>query len=976
MARVDDDRGNFESANALYEEALELLRSTRGELNLDFARTLAQQGRMHLDWWEDYAAGKGYRALQIRQQLLGDDHLECAESFEHLGMSALWLLSFDKAKELLERAYAIRKREQGDQHPDTAESRNWLSQVYIAKGDIAQASLTLQQAIQTTVDRRGKSHPRIVSLMANLAHLGQHDWNQPRGEREGHHALEIAKAMGTSQHPRTFGTMIAMAGLMLEEESPYGVAQLRRINPAFIGGFLKDVIAAHEACPRSQQLPTYASALINMAHVGYWDDYASVTRDEAAMYLQQAHENLLQHDYDLHPAFPEYLTVLGRWHLWMGDNQKAREHLQLAMKIFEQRYGHVFSERLAGAGRALSGAFIHEGIASPEMDECLRKSAAMDEAIFRHNAVGQCDVDRYCISRARFYSLGVCVLNPNANLDTAERYRQIVSTKGETSELQTNERRLYERPELQSVLDQVRQKRRQLKSVAYDVPKDPIAQVEWRERLFAASDEKESQERELAILARPFMPVPMDLESATVQDRLPIDTVLLDFVQYTQLSAPEGGKGRLARSQNIGVFVVSRDQPIQYVWLGTFDQIDQAITRWLKPMRTGGNDQSSEYADAQEVRRLVWEPVESIIGDRRKILIAPDGPICFIPFAALPGKATGSYLIEDATFGYVPSTRQWLDLMDRNEQPNIDGLLAVGDVEYGGNPVAHGSRITLGLRAFNPIDAAWENLPATRAEAEQICDLLTASDDTITGNGTKKPRTRLMSGDEPTIESLQAALSQRWRYFHFAGHGLFADLHTDWGNKEISAFHAGDAEIMISDEAIVFGRAPQLLSGLVLTLPENASHPSDAILTAEDVASLDLRGTEMVVLSACETALGNTIGGEGVLGLQRAFLNAGARSTVTSLWKVNDAATSILMERFYTHMWKGRLPKWEALRQAQLDLLREPQLLRDRTELLVSRGLMTGKATSINETSPELPPHNNRCHPSLWAAFVLYGDGR
>lgn len=976
LAKVEDDRGHFEKADPLYEQALELLRTTRGEQNLDFARTMAMQGRMHLDWWEEYAAGKGYRALQIRQQLLGDDHLECAESFEHLGISALWLLNFDKAGELLQRAFSIRRREQGEEHPDTAESRNWLSQVYIAKGDIAQASLTLQQAIQTTEEHRGKSHPRIVPLLANVACLGSHDWNQPRGEREGRRALQIAEKMGTSQHPSTFDTMTAMAGLMLEEESPYGVAQVRRINPAYIGGFLKEVIAAHAACPRSRQLPTYAFSLLQMAHVGYWDDYVSVSRDEAMRYISLALENIQQHDYDLHPAYPEYLTVLGRWHLWNGEEDKAKENLQLAMKTIEQRYGRVQSERLAGAGRALCGAYIHAGVASPGMDECLRKSAAMDEAIFRHNAAGQCDVDRYCMSRARFYSLGVCVLNPHVSLSTTERYRQIVSTKGETSELHSNERRLYERPELKPVLDEVRRLRRQLKVVAYNIPEDPAAHAAWREQLFDAADQKEARERELAILARPFLPVPQDLDSATVQNRLPADTVLLDFVQYTHLGAPPGGRGRLTRTRNLGAFVVSHDQPIQFVSLGTSDRIDQIVSAWLESMRTLDHSAVGDTSPAQEVSRLVWEPLRSAIGGRRKILIAPDGPVCFIPFAALPGKATGSYLIEDVTIGYVPSARQWLDLLDRRELPEVEGLLAVGDVDYGGRAVTSHDRVTLGLRAFNPADSVWEDLPATRAEAERICELFTTAADNPETVTAEDAQTRMMSGEEPTLDTVQSKLSERWRYFHFAGHGLYADLQTDWGNRELSSFQSRESEIMVSDEAIVFGRAPQLLSGLVLTLPANSAHPSDAILTAEEVAGLDLRGTEMVVLSACETALGNTVGGEGVLGLQRAFLNAGVRSTVTSLWKVSDAATSVLMERFYARLWKDHLPKWEALRQAQLDVLQNPQLLKDRETLLVSRGLLTGKTVSATSPGAVSASPAETSHPSFWAAFVLYGDGR
>ena len=111
----------------------------------------------------------------------------------------------------------------------------------------------------------------------------------------------------------------------------------------------------------------------------------------------------------------------------------------------------------------------------------------------------------------------------------------------------------------------------------------------------------------------------------------------------------------------------------------------------------------------------------------------------------------------------------------------------------------------------------------------------------------------------------------------------------------------------------------------------------DGILTAEEVQSLDLRGTDLVVLSACETGLGRAEYGQGVMGLQRAFQAAGARAVVASLWKVDDAATTVLMEQFYTNLWSKKLPKLEALRQAQLTVLNNPGLVRARPELLAKK---------------------------------------
>jgi CHAT domain-containing protein len=159
--------------------------------------------------------------------------------------------------------------------------------------------------------------------------------------------------------------------------------------------------------------------------------------------------------------------------------------------------------------------------------------------------------------------------------------------------------------------------------------------------------------------------------------------------------------------------------------------------------------------------------------------------------------------------------------------------------------------------------------------------------------------------------------------------------------------------------------------------PTPAEHgaSADGILTAEEVNSLELHGTRLVVLSACDTGLGDVAGGEGVLGLQRAFRVAGARRVLTSLWKVDDAATAALMEQFYTRVWQQGISEIEALRQAQLHLLRDPSVLaasRQRlNEQLQTRGLVLESQSGATAT-PDLLRH--RTHPRLWAAFVLNGS--
>jgi CHAT domain-containing protein len=156
-----------------------------------------------------------------------------------------------------------------------------------------------------------------------------------------------------------------------------------------------------------------------------------------------------------------------------------------------------------------------------------------------------------------------------------------------------------------------------------------------------------------------------------------------------------------------------------------------------------------------------------------------------------------------------------------------------------------------------------------------------------------------------------------------------------------------------------------LLAGLALAGANRAEHagthhragPDDGILTAEEIGVENYDGVELVVLSACETGLGRAAGGEGLLGLQRAFHSAGARTVVASLWSVPDAETRLLMEAFYENLWRKRQGVLDALRSAQLTVL--------------SGAADRSPAADHSAASPQ-----SRRPPLYWAGFVLSGDWR
>ena len=143
------------------------------------------------------------------------------------------------------------------------------------------------------------------------------------------------------------------------------------------------------------------------------------------------------------------------------------------------------------------------------------------------------------------------------------------------------------------------------------------------------------------------------------------------------------------------------------------------------------------------------------------------------------------------------------------------------------------------------------------------------------------------------------------------------------------------------------------------------------IVTGESLIDLDLSGLELAVLSACETGLGDVAGGEGTFGLQRAFHMAGTRDVVASLWKVPDAPTAALMALFYRNLWTKNLPPMESLRQAQLEIYRNPGSMLD-----LAKGFR-GKFDEVPGTGMDIKPtRDGKAHSLLWAAFTLSGPGR
>ena len=461
--------------------------------------------------------------------------------------------------------------------------------------------------------------------------------------------------------------------------------------------------------------------------------------------------------------------------------------------------------------------------------------------------------------------------------------------------------------------------------------------------------------------------------------RLPAGTVVLDLVQFTRFEQDpriKGKKGERQTPSYIG-FVLARSRPVRQVDLGPARAIDDAVLQWRRAIVAG---QPSPAAGA--LRRLVWEPVaQHIPREAITVIVAPDGDLCAIPWAALPGDRPGTVLLERYALATVPHAPFLLDRLTappRSSDAAGNGvLLAVGGVAYDQAPRPIVDETTgTELRAMRRAETergrgdGWKELPGTVQEVRTVLRLAGS-----------RTTVRLQGDEAGTAQVLRALPRARWA--HIATHGFFAD-------PAVPSVLRPDPKLFAAagTERVGAGRRnPLVLSGLVLAGANRSStdvggsaRDDLGILTAEAIAGLPMAGLDLAVLSACETGLGTVAGGEGVFGLQRAFHLAGAHDVVASLWKVDDQATAAVMAIFYDRLWRQNEAPIEALRAAQLTLYHHPERIGELARMGRSPDFDKLVTQPVKPTAAGSPAGATaaprRTAEKDWAAFVLSGWGR
>ena len=448
----------------------------------------------------------------------------------------------------------------------------------------------------------------------------------------------------------------------------------------------------------------------------------------------------------------------------------------------------------------------------------------------------------------------------------------------------------------------------------------------YKERLALLQQQIEETERSLARQS-PLVAEELAQRSVTAETMaklLPKDAALVEFVRLHDFDFTMGQGKPTARYL---AFVLTPGGEVTLVDLGEASVIDQQIGQALEALKLAQQRQNRP-AIAQSLDALaalsqqLWAPLQGAIGSAPQLILSPDGLLTLVPFAALP-NADGRFLLESHRLAYVTSGRE-LIRGTGSTVSHPSELVLVANPAYDDKRSGAGEAVAaLRSRDFRN---HFSPLPGTEREAQEIPPLISA-----------EPAKKQVAVGQAATEALVKSTKSP-RILHLATHGFFLE------DKPLPIETLRGGFGSLQPTPVISYENPLVRSGLAFAGANQATQVTegdDGILTALEVTGMDLHGTDLVVLSACETAVGTVQTGEGVFGLRRAFALAGAKNLLMSLWPVDDALTAEQMKAFYRNL--QTLPPGDALRQAQLASM---QTLKERFGV---------------------------ANPGLWAPFILQG---
>jgi CHAT domain-containing protein/Tfp pilus assembly protein PilF len=893
------------------------------------------------------AAKMGERALAmlaIKEKALEPDYPQIAWSLNNFAWLYHKMGDYEKAEPLYKRSLAIREKNLKSDAPKygnryeigkvkIAYSHKDLAFLYWDMGDYAKAMPLLKRAIAIVEKTLGFDHPRAATSLGGLAMLYFEMGDYAKAEPLLKRTLAIDKKAMGFDHPRSITDTDNLASLY------YKMGDYAKAEPLYY----------RSLGMREDLMPGHPDIAISLNHVALlFSRRGNYVKAESFLKRSLAiREKAFGPD---HPEIAWSLNSLATLYRTMGDYEKAEPLLKRSLAIREKALGPDHPD-IAMSLNKLAFFYGIKGRNQKSLD-LFQRGLAIEDRVIQNIFTIASEKQKLGFVKTlsgNFNAVLSFIHQKSCNDQEALRMglNIILSRKGVVFDAQTRQREAMANsldPEARELWEKLSSNRAYLAKLLQGKP-EKMPSEDYRSGIESLQSEIEDLESQLASMSG-LVAEELEQRKATtekVAGRLPKDAVLAEFVRIRDYDWSKGEWGKTTRYL---AFILHPDQKIELIDLGDADKLDAEVQTALARLKKHEYTHEAikeQIAAAEKLYSLLWKPLSGNIGcelfpsqsrtictgwycQSGKVIVSPDGDLNLVPFGALRDP-DGKFLAESRTVTYVTSGR---DLLRGGAgiEPELDLFLAanpkfdfIAKAEVPGD-----AGITRGRFRSAGFSLSFQPLPGTALEAETIPGLLPGEDKSI------------VKGVEATESSVLNV--KRPRTLHLATHGFFLK----------------DQERLVSDEkGFMSDRIPTLpkgyenplvRSGLAFTGANNAAKAGtsmDGLLTALEISGMDLHGTELVTLSACETGVGEVKAGEGVFGLRRAFALSGTKNLLMSLWSVADEITAEQMITFYRLYGKGESPA-EALRNAQLETI-----------------------AKLREEYDGFAP------PSLWAPFILQG---
>ena len=925
LANYYANLGDYGKAVEFGTQVLNIFKQTLGEDNPYYATSLSNLSYFYSNLGDyEKAIELGTQVLNIQKQTLGENHPDYATSLHNLAGYYGSLGDYGKAVELETKAMTIIKQTLGENHPDYATSLGNLSIYHYCVGNLSKAVELETKAMTIIKQTLGEKDPKYATSLSNLAsyYSDSGDYNkaveigtlamnirkQTSGEKSPSYAYSLGNLANIYYHLGDYNKALEVGTLAtnlqkqtLGENNPSYAASLSRLANCYsrLGNHDKAIefgTLAMNICKQTlgEKHPSYAAALNILANC-----YSDLGDHGKALEVGTLAMNIRKQTLgENHPDYAMSLNNLAGYYSDSGDYNKSIEIGTQAVNIYKQALGEEHPDYASSLSNLAS--YNYQCHNYQEAYRLLSKSIRIQKHIVLSmfkEATSRTRQTFWNKNNAEFdFFLSFCLKAHNQDYNGELYDYSALFTKGLLLNAETNARDVIFESGDTALVKQFDA----LQSVRIMLNKQyekPIA--ERTLNCDSLENVAELMERELIKSSKAYGDFTRSLTITwkDVQNELADGDVTIEFISTPFLD----------------------NDSVMYIALALKKGYPEPKLIPLFEEKTLKELSNDNPNDAQQLFHLVWNPLLSELEGTRNVYFSPSGALYNIGIENLPISAEER--MSDRFNMYRLSSTRLLALHPHSTSERKTALFGGLDYEMSPQDVAsnnlknayHSEFIAQNRDASADFmeRGGFGALPFSLKEVKSASKLLEA-------NGYE---CHLFEGKDGTEEAFKSLSGKKVKVVHLSTHGAFVPQKEAKNTKQKNNFRFirfDDAAPQAQEEDQSLTRSFLVMAGGNMlknydSIPEGID---DGILTAQEIAHTDLRSCDLVVLSACETALGD-ITNEGVMGLQRGFKKAGANTILMSLWKVDDQASSLLLTKFYENLLSKKMPKIDALKKAQ-----------------------------------------------------------